>query len=188
MEDARSWRRNKYISNVPSSNAFELELRLCLRGGENMKTNKRYLVLATTLGFLFVVQSALGHVRISPGESSTGASETYTMRVPTERDSATVRIEAEFPMGVTVSDFAAKAGWTIETTTNDEGYVVRAVWSDGSIPPGQAEEFNFTARNPGEATTLVWKVIQVHADGTTAEWVGERGSRNPAPAVVISGN
>ncbi len=153
-----------------------------------MKTNKRYLVFATTLGIFFAAQSALDHVRISPGESSTGASETYTMRVPTERDSATVRIEADFPMGMTVSDFEAKTGWTVETTMNAEGHFLSAVWSGGSIPPGEAEQFVFTAQNPGEATTLVWKVIQIHADGSTAEWVGEGGSSNPAPSVVISGN
>ena len=153
-----------------------------------MKRNKRYLIFATTLGVLFLVQSASGHVRISPGESSTGASETYTMRVPTERDSATVRIEAEFPVGVTVSDFEAKAGWTIEPTTDAEGQVVGAVWSGGSIPRGQAEEFTFQATNPSEETTLIWKVIQIHADGSSAEWVGERGSRNPAPVTVIGSN
>ena len=148
-----------------------------------MRTPKRYLALATALGIFLGVGSALAHVTISPTESSTGASETYTMRVPTERDSATVRIEAEFPTGMTVSDFESKAGWTIEPTTDAEGHVVSAVWSGGSIPPGQAEQFSFTAQNPGAATTLTWQVVQTHADGSTAEWVGER-----APAVVVSGD
>ena len=148
-----------------------------------MITNLRYLAFATTLGIFFVVGNAFAHVTISPTESSTGASETYTMRVPTERESATVRVEAEFPMGMTVSDFESKTGWTIEPTRNAAGEVVSAVWSGGSIPPGQAEQFSFTARNPGDATTLMWKVVQIHADGSTAEWMGER-----APTVVISGN
>jgi len=105
------------------------------------------------------------------------------MRVPTERDSATIRIEAEFPIGMAVSDFESKTGWTIESTTNAEGEVVSAVWTGGSIPSGQAEQFSFTAQNPREATTLTWQVVQTHADGSVAEWMGER-----APAVVISGN
>ena len=148
-----------------------------------MKTNTRYLAFATTLGIFFFVASAFAHVTIAPRESSTGGSETYTMRVPTERDSATVRIEAEFPMGMTVSDFETKTGWTIEPTTNAAGEVVSVVWSGGSIAPGQAEQFSFTARNPGDATTLMWQVVQTHADGRTAEWMGER-----APTVVISGD
>ncbi len=148
-----------------------------------MRTQEPYLVFAAALGIFFVVGSGFAHVTISPTESSTGASETYTMRVPTERDSATVRIEAEFPMGVTVSDFESKTGWTIEPTTDADGYVVSAVWSGGEIPQGQAEQFSFTAENPGEATTLVWSVVQTHADGSTAEWVGD-----VAPTVVISGN
>ena len=153
-----------------------------------MAMNRWYLVFATTLGLFFVSQSSLAHVRITPGESSSGGSETYTMRVPTERDSATVRIEAEFPAGMAVSDFESKSGWTIQPTMNDEGHVAAAVWSGGSIPPDQAVEFSFTALNPGEASTLVWKVIQIHADGSRAEWVGERGSRNPAPTVTIVSN
>ena len=64
-----------------------------------MKTNTRYLAFATTLGIFFFVASAFAYVTIAPRESSTGGSETYTMRVPTERDSATVRIEAEFSYG-----------------------------------------------------------------------------------------
>jgi uncharacterized protein YcnI len=148
-----------------------------------MKTRKPYLVFAITLGMFLGVGSAFAHVTISPGESSAGGSETYTMRVPTERDSATIRIEAEFPIGMAVSDFESKTGWTIESTTNAEGEVVSAVWTGGSIPSGQAEQFSFTAQNPREATTLTWQVVQTHADGSVAEWMGER-----APAVVISGN
>ena len=148
-----------------------------------MRTQKRYLALATALGIFLGVGSAFAHVTISPTESSTGISETYTMRVPTERESATVRIEAKFPMGMTVSDFESKTGWTVEPETNAEGHVVSVVWSGGSIPPGQAEQFSFTARNPGAATTLMWEVVQIHADGSTAEW-GRTGNI----AVVVSGN
>ena len=153
-----------------------------------MKISTRNLAIATTLGILLVVQGAFAHVTISPRESSAGATETYSMRVPTERDSATIRIEAEFPMGLTVSDFEPKDGWAVEPTTNPEGYVVNVVWSGGSIPPEQAEEFTFTVQNPEAATTLVWRVVQTHADGSTAEWVGEADSPNPAPRVVLDGN
>jgi uncharacterized protein YcnI len=153
-----------------------------------MMTSTRHLTIATTLGVLLVVQGAFAHVTISPRESPAGATETYSMRVPTERDSATIRIEAEFPMGLTVSGFEPKDGWTVEPTTNADGHVVNVVWSGGSILQEQAEAFTFTVQNPGAATTLVWRVIQTHADGSTAEWVGEADSRNPAPRVVIGSN
>ena len=153
-----------------------------------MKTSTQRLAVATAFGVFLVGQSTFAHVTISPRESSAGAMETYSMRVPTERGSATIRIEAEFSMGLTVSDFEPKDGWTVESTTDAEGHIVNVVWSGGSIPPEQAEEFTFTVQNPGTATTLVWRVVQIHADGSTAEWVGEADSRNPAPRVVIGDN
>ncbi len=148
---------------------------------KQMRTQKRYLASATILGIFLGVGSAFAHVTISPTESSTGTTETYTMNVPTERDTATVRIEATFPMGMTVSDFESKTGWAVEPEINAEGHVVSAVWSGGSIPPGQAEQFSFTARNPGAATTLMWQVVQIHADGSIGEW-GRTGNI----AVVVS--
>lgn len=76
------------------------------------------------------------------------------------------------------------AGWRIEPRKDSEGRIVSAVWSGGSIAPGETRKFSFAARNPME-TTLVWKVIQVYADGSRAEWVGERGSRAPALVTII---
>ena len=140
---------------------------------------------AAVLMLFFAAQASFGHVTVSPRESVAGDEESYTMRVPTERDSATIRIEVEFPAEVSVTELDAKAGWEIEERRNADERIVGAVWSDGSIPPGEAEEFGFLARNPSESTTLVWKIIQVHADGSSAEWIGEPGSRGPAPVTLI---
>ena len=107
------------------------------------------------------------------------------MRVPTERDTPTVRIEAEFPPEVSVAEIDRKQGWDIESKRNAEGRIVAVVWSGGSIARGEAEAFSFLARNPLEEGTLVWKVIQIHADGSRAEWTAEPGSRNPAPVTTI---
>ncbi len=154
-----------------------------------MNKKRQILVsLATALTIFFSIQSVLAHVTISPRESTTGASETYTIRVPTERGSPTVRIEIEFPMGVTISNIEATSGWDVEATTNGDGRIESAVWSGGSIAQGESEEFKFTAENPSEEDSIVWKVVQVHADGSRAEWIGERGSRNPAPVVEIQNN
>lgn len=130
-------------------------------------------------------QAVLAHVTISPRESQTGTEQRYTMRVPTERDTPTVRIEAEFPREVSVAEIDRKQGWDIESKRNAEGRIVAVVWSGGSIARGEAEAFSFLARNPLEEGTLVWKVIQIHADGSRAEWTAEPGSRNPAPVTTI---
>ncbi len=151
-----------------------------------MKNKTRLLPsLAIALALLFTTQNALAHVTISPRESTAGASETYTIRVPNERGADTVRIEMEIPMGVIVSEFEPVSGWQIESNMSAEGSISTAVWSGGSIAVGESQEFSFSAQNPDQQITLVWKVVQIRADGSRAEWVGERGSNNPAPVVEL---
>ena len=54
------------------------------------------------------------HVTIAPAESRLGASERYTVRVPTEGQVATVGVDLEVPEGVTVSNVLASGGWKSE--------------------------------------------------------------------------
>jgi uncharacterized protein YcnI len=116
-------------------------------------------------------------------ESTAGASERYTMRVPTERTVPTVRVEIQFPEAVTVSSIEPKAGWKIEENKNAFGKITGAILT-GSIPPRQTAEFSFTARNPDEETALSWKVIQIYEDGSKSEWV-DAGGRSPASVTFI---
>jgi uncharacterized protein YcnI len=70
-----------------------------------------------TLLFILVVlvsaQLVSAHIRINPTESTAGAREKYTMRVPNEKQVTSSRIEGEFPAGLEVYDFEFKPGWTI---------------------------------------------------------------------------
>lgn len=126
-----------------------------------------------------------GHVRILPGESTAGATQKYTMSVPTERQSPTVRIEATFPDSVTVISVGSAPGWKVEEQKNTQGKIVGAVWSGGSIPFAESRDFSFEARNPSAATRLEWKVIQIYQDGTRSEWTGPENSRAPSPVTVV---
>lgn len=148
-----------------------------------MRNAKTAPALATIV-MLLGAQSVVAHVTISPRESHAGI-ERYSMRVPTERDSATVRIEAEFPVEVSIVAIDAKEGWQIEQIRTAEGRIAGAIWSGGSIGPGEAEQFTFSARNPEVEVTLIWKVVQIHADGSRAEWIDAPGSRAPAPTTVV---
>ena len=125
------------------------------------------------------------HVGISPRESTAGATQKYTMRVPTEKNIPTVRIEAEFPTAIEVASVEEKAGWTIELKKNASGRITGAVWSGSTISPRDIGEFGFTARNPAEETKLVWKVVQIYQDESKSEWTGPQGSRSPAPVTTI---
>ena len=135
-----------------------------------MHRNHTRWFVALPCVLLLAAQSAAGHVTMRPRYSPPGESDTYTVRVPTERQSATVRLEAEFPSEVVVEDFEPESGWTVETKKNADGKVIGVVWSGGSIPPGESMQFHFTVRNPTQETTLVWKMVQIHADGSRAEW------------------
>lgn len=137
------------------------------------------------VGALVFAASAFGHVRITPRESAAGATERYTMRVPTERQSSTVRVELAVPADVTVMSFTPAAGWKIEEKKDAQGKIIGAVWSGGSIPFAEYREFVFEAKNPSTETKLEWKVIQIYEDGTRSEWTGPEDSRSPSSVTTI---
>ena len=149
-----------------------------------MRNHQTRLLLASLL-VLSVVSAAFGHVRVSPRESTVGATQKYTMSVPTERQSSTVRIEAAFPASVTVLSLGATPGWKVEEKKDGEGRIVGAVWSGGSIPFAESVDFSFEAKNPTAPGRLEWKVIQIYQDGTRSEWTGPENSRTPGPVTTV---
>ena len=54
--------------------------------------------LAATFALVFA-QATFAHIRIYPMESTAGAREKYTMRVPNEKQVNSIRVEGEFPGG-----------------------------------------------------------------------------------------
>ena len=151
-----------------------------------MRIHKHYIVaLGVAVIALTSTQLVFGHVTVAPRESVAGTEQDYSMRVPTERDTPTVQVEIEFPAEVEVLEVAPRDGWQIDENRNADGRIVGAVWTGGSIPPGEAQEFQFRVRNPTEATPLVWRASQVQEDGSRAEWFGESGSRTPAPVTRV---
>lgn len=140
---------------------------------------------AVVAALLVSVTTAFAHVTIQPRQSAAGTNEKYTMRVPTERPTPTVRIEIEFPAEVNVLRFEPKPGWTIEEKKDAAGTIVAAVLSGGSIGPRESAQFVFEARNPNQAAKLSWKVVQIYQDGTKSEWTGPEGSRSPASITEI---
>ena len=127
---------------------------------------------------------AFGHIRIAPTESTAGAREKYTMRVPNEKKVTCSRIEGEFPAGLDIYDFEFKPGWKIDFKKNDKGKIIGATWT-GKIMPYEFVEFGMLGINPKEATDLVWKFVQYYDDGTKEEFTGPVGSRLPSPVVTL---
>jgi len=143
---------------------------------------KRFLfAVAATL---LLSELALAHIRIFPTESTVGAREKYTMRVPNEKQVPSSKIEGEFPAELQVYDFEFKPGWKIDFKKNDKGNIIGATWT-GKIQPYEFVEFGMLAINPKQGANLTWKFIQYYDDGTKEEFTGPVGSRLPSPVVTL---
>jgi uncharacterized protein YcnI len=139
----------------------------------------RFFLLSSVLTSL-----AFGHIRIYPTDSTYGAREKYTMRVPNEKQVATIRVEGEFPQGLNVYDFEFKPGWKLDFKKDAKGTIIGATWS-GKIMPYEFVEFGMLGLNPKEGSELVWKFVQFYEDGSKEEFTGPVGSRLPSPVTAL---
>ena len=144
----------------------------------------RRIVLSAAMTLL-AGHLAFAHIRILPTESTPGAREKYTMRVPNEKQVATVRIEGEFPSGVNIYDFEFKPGWKIDFKKDDKGRIVGAVWT-GRMVPYEFVEFGMLGLNDKDSSSLVWRFVQYYDDGTKEEFIGPPGSRLPSPVTSLA--
>jgi uncharacterized protein YcnI len=149
---------------------------------------KKRLSALAAAGLVFAfATTASAHVTVWPKETTTGAYEKYTVRVPVEKDSNTTKVRVEFPANVKVSTVQPTAGWNYEFEKNAEGYNKAVVWTataDG-IKPHEFNEFYFIGANPKEAGTLTWRASQTYADGTVVDWAGAPDSKTPASVTMI---
>lgn len=141
-------------------------------------------IIAYAVSALLVATAAQAHVSVRPRESRVGTTEKYTVRVPTEGKVATTSVEVEIPQGVTVNSVEPADGVKAEMKRED-GRVVSITWTV-TIDPGQNRELVFVAKNPTDATDIVWKAHQRYSDGTSSEWVGAAGTRQPAPVTKLT--
>src|SRR5690242_21851881 len=143
---------------------------------------KRFLLV--TVIALVCAQLASAHIRIYPNESTVGAREKYTMRVPNEKQVGSSKIEGVFPPELNVYDFEFKPGWKIEFKKDEKGKITGATWN-GKIAPYEFVEFGMLGLNPKEGTELVWKFVQYYEDGSKEEFTGPVGSRLPSPVTAL---
>jgi uncharacterized protein YcnI len=142
------------------------------------------LVLA--LGALILAAgSAAAHVTVNPREARPNTSETFWVRVPTEKDEPTVRVRVEFPATLTVSRFQPKPGWQREIERDAAGRITAVIWSGGRIEPGEYDDFYFIARTPADAGELSFRAMQTYLSGDTHEWAEAEGAQRPAAIVEV---
>ena len=140
----------------------------------------------TAIALFLVVAAAAAeaHVTVWPQESSPGARERYTVRVPTEGQVATTAVEIEVPADVRVIGVLVGAGFTYQTRREGDR-IVAITWSQ-EIKPHEYGEFVFFAVNPKSEGQIAWKARQRFADGTSADWVGVEGDRRPASVTRLT--
>lgn len=123
---------------------------------------------------------AWAHVTVSTDNPEPGGFAVYTVRVPSESESAsTVSIEVQIPDGLDASRYQPRPGWSLRI--EDGVFTI----DGGAIGPGEFDEFRFQARNPENGGDLSFAAIQTYDDGEVASWTGEPGSDHPASVVQI---
>ena len=144
----------------------------------------RTRTLIAAFALALVASVAHAHVSVRPRESKPGATEKYIVRVPTEGKVATTSVELDVPSGVVVDSVEPMDGVKADLK-REAGRIVSITWTV-TIDPGASREFSFTAKNPSEGAEIAWKAHQRYVDGTTSEWVGAAGTRQPAPVTKLT--
>jgi uncharacterized protein YcnI len=153
------------------------------------KSNRLMAALISTIAatFLFSV-SASAHVSVKPSTSTTEAWETYTMKVPVEKDVPTTKVTLKIPDGVEFEQYQPVPGWTVSEQKDASGKATSITWTatGEGILSGQFQQFTFVAKNPASGQKVAWDAYQYYTDGSIVEWAGEEGSDTPHSITEIS--
>lgn len=137
-------------------------------------------IMALTI-FINSVQLAYAHVVVKPAEVGIASWQTFSVGVPNEQDQPTTGVRLVIPTGLEHVSPNVKPGWQIQMKHGEqavegddhsegEAPVTEILWTGGSIPVGQRDEFVFSAKVPDSETTLQWKAYQTYQDGTIVAW------------------
>lgn len=150
---------------------------------------KRIVALAlAALLSAFAAETAFAHVTVQPKEVPQGSYQVFTVRVPTERPSATTAVKIVIPDGVEISRFEPKPDWTYEIETDGEGKIVSVTWKAAGAGLAETEfgEFRMQGKVAEDATELVWKAYQTYADGEVVAWTGAPDADTPASVTRVT--
>jgi uncharacterized protein YcnI len=114
--------------------------------------------------------SVWGHSDLDPRQSIPKKWETYTLSVPTEAETPTVRIVLHVPLDFEIEMVEHSRVWDITTERDARGYIRVVRWSGNSIPSQTFEAFKFLARNPAAIGTYRWQIEQHYEAGEPATW------------------
>ncbi|BBI32179.1 YcnI family copper-binding membrane protein [Cohnella abietis] len=143
------------------------------------------LVLLFSIGFAGL---ASAHVTVQPKEVPAGSYQVFTVRVPSEKDSATTSVKLAIPDNVAVSRIEPKPDWTYEIEKGAENKFVSVTWKATGSGLGATEfgEFRVQGKVADDAKELVWKAYQTYADGEVVEWTGAADADKPASVTAVT--
>ena len=149
-------------------------------------------VAVFALSFLFT-STVSAHVTVKPSQANIGAFQSFSVGVPVEKDIPTTGLRLVLPDGLEYVTPNVKPGWrvTVKKDSNEkDAAVTEIIWSGGSIPAGQRDDFGFSAKVPSEEVKVVWKAYQTYRDGTVVSWdqdpaLGDTGE-NVGPYSITS--
>jgi uncharacterized protein len=160
---------------------------------------------------LWAAASASAHVTVTaPGVAAGASDATITFRVPDESDNAsTVGLKVQLPTDHPIAGVlvAPQPGWTAQgkqmklstPIKTDDGEISEVVseidWkaaTGAGIRPGFFGEFTMIAgKLPDGVSSLTFKAVQTHSDGTQVAWIEQPapGSNaeveHPAPTLTL---
>ncbi|MEH7304877.1 YcnI family copper-binding membrane protein [Neobacillus drentensis] len=139
------------------------------------------IFIPAVISLFFFASMASAHVTVMPKTSSTGAWETYTLKVPVEKDVATTKVTVKAPAGVEIMSYQPVPGWTYSSEKDASGKVKTFTFeaTGEGIQSGQFQQFVFVAKNPEKAAKVAWDAFQYYKDGSIVEWTGAEGSDSP---------
>ncbi|MBC1341200.1 DUF1775 domain-containing protein [Listeria welshimeri] len=145
---------------------------------------KKIISMLVVLLAVFVIPfQASAHVSVSPNESTVKSWETYTMKVPSEKEMASKKIVLKVAKGVSFESYEPVPGWT--TTVDKKNGTVTWQTEGNGIEKGQFQRFSFIAKNPSEEGDVAWNAYQYYEDGSIVEWVGAEDSETPHATTKI---
>ncbi|MBC1999756.1 YcnI family copper-binding membrane protein [Listeria marthii] len=145
---------------------------------------KKFISSLVVLLAVFVIPfQASAHVSVQPSKSNVESWETYTMKVPSEKDAASKKVVLKVPKGVSFESYEPVPGWT--TTVDKKNDTVTWQTEGNGIEKGQFQRFSFIAKNPSEEGEVAWNAYQYYEDGSIVEWVGAEDSETPHATTKI---
>jgi uncharacterized protein YcnI len=154
-----------------------------------MKMKKVFSAFSVSmLVMLLFAGIASAHVVVFPKEVMQGTYEKFTVRVPTEKDIPTVKVEVTIPADVDISRFEPMAGWKYELTKDATGKITSVIWSATGEGLSSTEfgDFSMQGKIGATAASLIWKAHQTYKDGSIVDWTGAPEDKTPASVTKVN--